>query len=90
MSNFGFLSPDWPVLNELGEFAERNIYIDPNTSLIKLRMYAEALAKYLLAYEKIDDPVCRSPSSKNQSPQQQWGNPRPTPTTFPFLAQDRQ
>jgi type I restriction enzyme R subunit len=57
MSNFDFLSPDWPVLNELGEFAERNIYIDPNTSLIKLRMFAEALAKYLLAYEKMDDPV---------------------------------
>ncbi len=57
MSNFSYLSPDWPVLNELGELAERNLYIDPNTSLIKLRMFAEALVKYLMAYEGIEDPV---------------------------------
>ena len=57
MSNFSFLSPDWPVLNELGELAERNLYIDPNTSLIKLRMFSEVLVKYLLAYEKIAEPV---------------------------------
>ena len=55
MSNFDFLSPDWPVLNELGELAERNLQIDPNTSLIKLRMFAETLTKYLSAYEKMED-----------------------------------
>ena len=57
MSNFGFLSPTWPVLAELGDLAEKNLYIDPNTSLIKLRMFAEILAKYLLAYEKHEDPT---------------------------------
>ncbi len=57
MSNFTFLSPDWSVLNDLGELAERNLYIDPNTSLIKLRMFSEAMAKYLLAYEKIEEPA---------------------------------
>lgn len=57
MSNFSFLSYDWPVLKELGELAERNLYIDPNTSLIKLRMFSEVLVKYLLAYEKMAEPV---------------------------------
>jgi type I restriction enzyme R subunit len=57
LSNFSFLSPPWSVLAELGELAERNLYIDPNTSLIKLRMFSEVLAKYLLAYEKIEEPV---------------------------------
>jgi type I restriction enzyme, R subunit len=47
MSNFSCLSPSWPVLAELGELAERNLYIDPNTSLIKLRMFSEVMAKYL-------------------------------------------
>jgi len=50
MSNFGFLSPAWPVLAELGDLAEKNLYLDPNTSLIKLLMFGELLAKYLLAY----------------------------------------
>ena len=57
MSNFGFLSPTWPVLAGLGGLAEKNLYIDPNTSLIKLRMFAEILAKYLLAYENHEDPL---------------------------------
>lgn len=57
MSNFGFLSPTWPVLAELGDLTEKNLYIDPNTSLIKLRMFAEILAKYLLAYENHEDPI---------------------------------
>jgi len=57
MSNFSFLSPPWPVLAELGELAERNLYIDPNTSLIKLRMFSEVMARYLLAYEKVEEPV---------------------------------
>ena len=57
MSNFSFLSSAWPLLSELGELAERNLYVDPNTSLIKLRMFAEVLVKYLLAYEKIEDPL---------------------------------
>lgn len=34
--------------------AERNIYIDPNTTLIKLRMFAETLTKYICAFENMD------------------------------------
>ena len=57
MSNFDFLSPTWPVLAELGDLAEKNLYLDPNTSLIKLRMFAEILTKYLLAYENHENPI---------------------------------
>ena len=57
MSNFKFLHSTWPVLAELGDLAEKNLYLDPNTSLIKLRMLGELLAKYLLAYENYEDPI---------------------------------
>lgn len=57
MSNFDSLSPSWPVLADLGNLAEKNLYLDPNTSLIKLRMFGELLAKYLLSYEKYEDPI---------------------------------
>ena len=64
MSNFGFLSPTWPVLAGLGGLAEKNLYVDPNTSLIKLRMFSEILAKYLLAYENHEDPINRKQISR--------------------------
>jgi type I restriction enzyme R subunit len=57
MSNFAFLSPAWPVLADLGELAEKNLHHDPNTSLIKLRMFAEVMGKYLFAYEKLEEPA---------------------------------
>jgi len=57
MSNFSFLSPSWPMLAELGDLAEKNLFIDPNTSLIKLRMFGEIMAKYLLSYENYQDPI---------------------------------
>jgi type I restriction enzyme R subunit len=57
MNNFGFLSATWPVLADLGELAEKNLNHDPNTSLIKLRMFAEVMAKYLFAYEKLEEPA---------------------------------
>ena len=57
MSNFAFLSSSWPVLAGLGDLAEKNLYLDPNTSLIKLRMFGEVMAKYLLAYEKLNEPA---------------------------------
>jgi type I restriction enzyme R subunit len=54
--NFSFLADTWPLLAEAGNLAERNLFQDPNTSLIKLRMFGEILAKYLLAYEKLKEP----------------------------------
>jgi type I restriction enzyme, R subunit len=54
-SNFHFLSDKWDILANLGETAERNVFIDPNTTLMKLRVFAETLTKYVLAYEEIKE-----------------------------------
>ncbi|MCD4763224.1 MAG: type I restriction-modification system endonuclease [Desulfobacterales bacterium] len=57
MSNFIFLSKNWPVLAELGELAEKNLHTDSNTTLIKLRIFSEVMVKYVLAYENLEDLV---------------------------------
>lgn len=62
--NFSFLADNWPLLAEMGDLAEKNLYHDPNTSLIKLRMFGETIAKYLLAYENIKDPEDGKPISR--------------------------
>ncbi|MEH7223742.1 type I restriction-modification system endonuclease [Bacillus sp. JJ1566] len=54
-SNFRFLFEKWDILANLGETAERNVFIDPNTTLMKLRVFAETLTKYVLAYEEIKE-----------------------------------
>ena len=66
--NFSFLAEHWPLLAEVGDLAEKNLYHDPNTSLIKLRMFGEILAKYLLAYENINDPEDGKPISRLNIP----------------------
>ncbi|MBN6185759.1 type I restriction-modification system endonuclease [Aneurinibacillus sp. BA2021] len=55
VSNFSFLASEWPILANLGELAERNLYQDSNTTLIKLRMFGETMAKFILAFEKISE-----------------------------------
>ncbi|WP_120193992.1 type I restriction-modification system endonuclease [Sinobaca qinghaiensis] len=35
--------------------AEKNIYIDPSTTLIKLRLFAETTTKYVMAFEEINE-----------------------------------
>ncbi|UTR16773.1 type I restriction-modification system endonuclease [Salipaludibacillus sp. LMS25] len=54
-SNFHFLSDKWEILANLGETAESNVFNDPNTTLMKLRVFAETLTKYVLAYEEIKE-----------------------------------
>lgn len=53
MSNFAFFKDDWEVLGKLGESAERNVYNDPHTSIIKLRLLGESIAKAVLASDNI-------------------------------------
>lgn len=53
--NFEFLHNRWEILSNLGEMAERNIFIDPNTSLIKLRMFGETMTKFICALEEMDE-----------------------------------
>lgn len=53
--NFGFLSSKWDLLAQLGKMAEKNVYDDPNTTLLKLRVFAETATKYILAFEEIQE-----------------------------------
>ncbi|OWZ84291.1 type I restriction-modification system endonuclease [Natranaerobius trueperi] len=55
-SNFDFLTGDWSILSELGEIAEKNLHTDPNTTIIKLRMFAETLVKFIFAVENLEEP----------------------------------
>lgn len=52
-SNFAFFIGKWDVLFHLGETAERNVHKDPHTTLMKLRLFAETMTKYILASENI-------------------------------------
>lgn len=53
--NFEFLHNRWEILSNLGEMAERNLFIDPNTSIIKLRMFGETMTKFICALEEMDE-----------------------------------
>ncbi|SNS86872.1 type I restriction enzyme, R subunit [Bacillus sp. OK838] len=55
-SNFKFLWNEWKVLAQLGESAERNIYNDPHTSIMKLRLLGETIAKAVVASDNIEEP----------------------------------
>lgn len=52
-SNFSFFRDQWEVLAKLGESAERNVYQDPHTSIMKLRLLGETIAKSILASDNI-------------------------------------
>jgi len=54
-TNFSFLEEKWSILAQLGEMAERNVYIDPHTSLMKLRLFGETITKYIFAMEEMVD-----------------------------------
>lgn len=55
MSNFSFFNDEWEVLAKLGESAERNVYIDPNTTISKLRLLSETIGKAVLASDNIKE-----------------------------------
>ncbi len=52
-SNFSFFRGKWDVLANLGESAENNVYHDPHTTIMKLRLFGETLTKFILASENI-------------------------------------
>lgn len=54
-SNFEFLKKDWEILANIGTVAEYNLYVDPNTTIIKTRQLAEALAKLMMKVENLND-----------------------------------
>lgn len=54
MSNFKFLSDKWPLLAKNGAFAEKYFYTDTNSSMIKLRLFAEELINYVITLYGMD------------------------------------
>ncbi|EIT84149.1 type I restriction enzyme EcoKI subunit R [Fictibacillus macauensis ZFHKF-1] len=54
-SNFAFFRGKWDVLANLGETAEKNLYQDPHTTVMKLRLFAETVAKFVLASDNITE-----------------------------------
>lgn len=65
MSNFNFLKEKWPILENLGRLAERNIYIDSNTTFIKCGMFGEIIVKYMISMEEIDETLISHDNSHN-------------------------
>ncbi|MFW5988004.1 MAG: DUF4145 domain-containing protein [bacterium] len=55
-SDFSFLKNKWPELSELVIIAEENVYTDPNTTMIKLRMFTEQIVDYIFAYDRLEEP----------------------------------
>lgn len=55
MSNFNFLNEKYPELAKLGEFAEKYIYQDSNTTFIKLGMFGESIVKYIIKLEDLNE-----------------------------------
>ncbi|GEM_PF-4845054 len=55
MSNFTFFKERWLILENLGRLAERNLYIDSNTTFIKCGMFGEILVKYMVSMEEVDE-----------------------------------
>ena len=51
--NFGFLLPHLPLLVAYGTAAESHVFSDPNTSLIKSRQFAEAMAADLVSRARV-------------------------------------
>ncbi|MCR5339430.1 MAG: hypothetical protein K6E75_12830 [Lachnospiraceae bacterium] len=56
MGSFSFLEAAWKDLAELGNLAEKYVYDDPNSSITKQGMLAEAMVRYLLRYNRISEP----------------------------------
>jgi hypothetical protein len=54
-SNFEFLAENWNDLYEIAKSAEKSVLTEPNTTLIKLRLYGELITKYLFTNEKLNE-----------------------------------
>lgn len=52
--NFGFLQAHDPLLDLYAARAERYVFDDPNTSLMKLRQFAELLARHIAAFHGLE------------------------------------
>ncbi|MHB8127338.1 MAG: DUF4145 domain-containing protein [Desulfitobacteriaceae bacterium] len=55
-SNFSFLDEKWPLLGSLGNTAEKYLYTDSNSCLIKLGVFAESIVQLMFTLDKIEEP----------------------------------
>lgn len=55
-SNFTFLEGKWSLLASLGSMAEKYLYTDSNSCLIKLGSFAESIVRLMFTLDKIPEP----------------------------------
>ena len=55
-SNFQFCEKNWPDLYALGQLAEKYLYVDPNSCIVKIGMMMESILIKIFEYEKIPVP----------------------------------
>ncbi|WP_129598580.1 type I restriction-modification system endonuclease [Anaerophilus nitritogenes] len=65
MSNFVFLKERWPILENLGRLAERNLYIDSNTTFIKCGIFGEIIVQFMFSMEDIDASLVGQDNNHN-------------------------
>lgn len=65
MNNFTFLKEKWLILENLGRLAERNLYIDSNTTFIKCGMFGEIVVQYMFSMEDIDTSLIAHDNNHN-------------------------
>lgn len=63
-TNFSFLNNSYPELYQLALLAERNCYLDPSTTLSKLRILTEKLARFLIDFEQLEEPLDKKQISR--------------------------
>ena len=63
-SNFAFLNQAFPVLENFGELAERYLYSDSNSCLMKLGMIGETIVNLCFTYDKL--PLPRDNTAANR------------------------
>ena len=63
-SNFAFLNQAFPVLENFGELAERYLYSDSNSCLMKLGMIGETIVNLCFTYDKL--PLPQDNTAANQ------------------------
>ena len=59
-SNFDFLNSHFPVLANFGELAEKYLYCDSNSCLMKLGMIGETIVNLIFTYDRIPFPTVNS------------------------------
>lgn len=55
-SNFDFLQDKFPAIYKFGELAEKYLYSDPNSCLLKIGMIGETIVNLIFKYDRINEP----------------------------------